>query len=183
MPPLTTRPVGTKKLVPRWRSQKRRSTAARRAEKAVRASPEVTNQAHTVSGRRIMVMPRPRHLSGVAIRLMDWNIWAKQKIPMLVSQRSMAVARPGPAEARAESGGYAVQPAVGAPPVTKNDASMRKKARRVVQKEREFRRGNAMRRSGAAICSGRTRFAKTPMGAVVRTKKTIREPWMVSQAR
>src|SRR5947209_18036839 len=134
MPPLTTRPVGTKKLIPRWRSQTRRSTAAKRAEKAVRASPEVTNHAHTVSGRRIMVMPRPRHLSGVAIRLMDWKIWAKQKIPMLVSQRSMPVARPGPAEARAESGGYAVQPAMGAPRGTKKGASTRQKARGVGKK-------------------------------------------------
>src|SRR5580700_4701725 len=107
------------------------------------------NHDQQVNGMRIIVMPLAR-ISSVVVRKFNAPISeAKQKIAMLVIQRSAPSPSPGPACGIALSGGYPVQPCSGAPPDTKNAAMIVTKATNVVQNESMFSTGNAM--SGAPI--------------------------------
>ena len=103
--PLTRSPVGRKKLVPAWRSQKSRSSAASRTEKAMTLSSAAVNHPQTVSGRRSQVMPSQRRRMMVTRVLMELMVEAMAKRAMLASQRSMPRPWPGPALATALKGG------------------------------------------------------------------------------
>src|SRR5438309_8175139 len=102
----------------------------------------------------------------------------KQNRPMLTSQRSVPKPCPGPAEARALSGGYCVHPAPDAPPGTKNAAINTKKESNAVQNPAAVSRGNAM--FDAPSCKGRKNVPNPLCGSVDSTKKTINVPCMVS---
>ena len=97
--------MGRKKLVPAWRSHKRRRRAASRTEKAMMLRSAAVNQPQTVKGRRSQVMPSQRRLMIVTRVLMAEIVEAMENSAMLVSQRSIPRAWPGPAEATALRGG------------------------------------------------------------------------------
>ena len=78
---------------------------------------------------------------------------APQKMAMLTIQSVCPKPSPGPVCGTALSGGYAVQPASGAPPCTKKADTMTTRATSVVQKDSMFSTGNAM--SSAPIWMGR----------------------------
>jgi hypothetical protein len=67
------------------------------------------------------------------------------------------------------------------PPGTKVELRRVKRATAVSQKLAALRTGKAMVR--APICAGRMRLLKPACGAVVRTKKSMMVPWMVTRAR
>src|SRR5690242_21848653 len=108
-------------------------TAASRIPKASRIKIEVTNQLQQVSGMRIHVIPGARCRTVVATKPTALISDDRQNRPMLTSQRSVPMPCPGPAEARALSGGYCVQPAPGAPPGTKKAAIRTRKDVNAVQ--------------------------------------------------
>ena len=98
---------------------------------------------------RIMVMPLQRRSRIVVMKFSAPISEAMQKIAMLVIHKSAPNCSPGPALGSALNGAYPVQPCSGAPPVTKNAASITTNATNVVQNESMFSTGNAM--SGAPI--------------------------------
>src|SRR5712672_1954697 len=70
---------------------------------------------------------------------------ATQKIAMEIAQRSWPKAKPGPASPpTALSGAYAVQPEIGGPSATKNEAIITTNARNVIQNDIILNRGNAI---------------------------------------
>src|SRR5216683_1647827 len=101
---------GTKKLVPRFRSISSRIPAESSTPNASNPRIAVINQAHTVSGMRIMVMPLARISSVVVIKFSAPINAPRQKIAMLVIHRSAPNPSPGPADGSALSGAYPVQP-------------------------------------------------------------------------
>jgi hypothetical protein len=68
-----------------------------------------------------------------------------------------------------------------APPRTKVELKRVRSATAVSQKLAALRMGKAIRL--APICAGRMRLLKPACGAVVRTKKSMMVPWMVTRAR
>ena len=110
----------------------------------------MTNQAQTVSGMRISVMPGARMSIVVEMKFTELSSDAKQKIKMLTIHIVWPIPSPGPVTSpRPLSGGYAVQPLIGAPPGTTNAAIMQRNATTVSQNESIFSRGKAI--SGAPI--------------------------------
>src|SRR3984957_17940737 len=105
MTPLTRSPVGRKKLVPAWRSQKRKRIAARRTEKARMLRRAAVNHPQTVRGRRSHVMPGQRRRMIVVRVLIELAVEAMAKSAMDMSQRSIPAACPGPELATALNGG------------------------------------------------------------------------------
>src|SRR5215831_17278237 len=97
-------------------------TAASRIPKANRIKIEVTNQLQQVSGMRIHVIPGARWRTVVTTNPTALISDDRQNSPILTSQRSVPRPSPGPADAKALSGGYCVQPAPDAPPGTKKAA-------------------------------------------------------------
>src|SRR5579871_2054877 len=174
-------PPGTKKLVPAWRSSISIVSATSRMLNASRIKIDVTNQAQQVRGIRIQVMPGARYLSVVAKKLIALISDDKQNKPILISQRSVPGPCPGPAEARALSGGYCVQPAPEGPPGAKNAAMSTKKETRAVQNPSAVSLGKAIREE--PNCSGRKYVPNPLCGTSESTKKTINVPCMVKYAR
>src|SRR5437660_876976 len=109
-----------KKLVPALRSRSSMMTAAVSTLKASRLKMAVTNHAQQVRGMRIQYIPCTRCFNVVVTKLIALITEARQNRPMLTSHKSVPNPCPGPAEARALSGAYCVQPANDAPPGAKN---------------------------------------------------------------
>src|ERR1700736_6030462 len=133
-----------KKLVPAGRANISRTTAASRMPKARRIRMDVTNHDQQVSGMRSHVMPGARWRIVVATKPTALISEDKQKRPILTSQRSVPTPCPGPADAKALSGGYCVQPAPDAPPGTKNAAIKTKNESSAVQNPAAVSRGKAI---------------------------------------
>src|SRR5215468_856599 len=144
-----TVPSGTKKLVPRLRSIKRRMPAESKTPNASNPRIAMMNHAQHVSDMRINIMPLARMSSVVVMKFSAPISAPMQKIAMLIIHRSAPKPSPGPADGNALNGAYPVQPCSGAPPVTKNAATNTTNPRNVVQNDSMFSTGNAM--SGAPI--------------------------------
>src|SRR5580692_6487186 len=142
---VTTSPPGIKKLVPASRSSKSRMHAARSTPNASSPRIAVTNQVQQVSGSRPSVMPLVRRSISVVMKLSAPISDAPQKIANPIIHSVSPPPCPGPTiSPSALSGGYEVQPPIGAPPETKNAQIMTMSETNVVQNESMFRTGNAM---------------------------------------
>src|SRR6478752_7191901 len=128
-------------------------TAASRIPNASRIKIEVTNQLQQVSGMRIHVIPGVRCRTVVATNPTALISDDRQNRPTLTSHRSVPRPCPGPAEVKALSGGYCVQPAPGAPPGTKKAVIRTRNEASAVQNPAAVRREKAILR--APSCSGR----------------------------
>src|SRR5208282_1335064 len=143
--PLTTSPPGMKKLVPPSRSSSIRMPAESSTPNASKLRIAVMNQAHTVSGSRIMLSPGARRSITVVIKLIAPISDAAQKNAIEMIHIVWPSPSPGPAiEPSVESGEYAVQPLIGAPPSTKNAAIRQQNEMNVVQNDIMFSVGKAM---------------------------------------
>jgi hypothetical protein len=87
--------VGRKKLVPAWRSQRRRRIAARRTEKAMMLRSAAVNQPQTVRGRRSHVMPGQRLRMMVVRVLMELAVDAMAKRAIEIHPEGLAGAGAG----------------------------------------------------------------------------------------
>ena len=136
--------------MPADRSSNSKIPPAKSTLNASRLRIAVTSQAHTVSGMRHSVMPGARRSTVVAIKFSEPSGDAAEKIRMPASQSVWPMPSPGPVISPMPlSGGYAVQPLMGAPPGTAKAASTQKNAISVSQNDSILRRGNAI--SGAPI--------------------------------
>src|ERR1700730_17663259 len=90
-------------------------------------------------------MPLVRKSRDVAMKFSAPSNEATQNIAFNVAQRSWPKANPGPASPpTALRGAYAVQPEIGGPSATKNDAIITTNATNVVQNDIMLNRGNDM---------------------------------------
>src|SRR5712691_1518068 len=129
----STRPVGRKKLVPKWRSRSSIREAPVRAGKASRPRMATRSIDHNVSGMRSSERPFVRRLTMVVTKLRPpmVNDAMKKTIPTI--QKVCPVSDPGMAPRRADNGGYDVQPPAAAPEPTKNEVRMTTQPHRNVQ--------------------------------------------------
>src|SRR6516164_7360598 len=148
MPELT---CSAKNRVPKNQSAIKRAHAASKIAKISRLSTAVTYQAHTVSGKRVRVMPSARSTVTVVEKFTADRIAAKQKQITLTSHTSIPVRTGNRLEA-------AIPPSD--PSVSQND--------------RPLSSGSAI--SFAPICSGRKKYPNPNCGAEVSTKSTISDP-------
>src|SRR5277367_1342046 len=104
--------------------------------KAVKPMIEVMNQAHALSGSRIRDMPLQRMSRVVVMKFSEPSSWPMQKRPIEVAQRITPQPSPGPPTGPiALSGAYCVQPPSVGPSLTKNEATIGKKAVKVTQND------------------------------------------------
>ncbi len=115
---------------------------------AMTTSSEVEKFAQTSSGIRKKLIPGARM---VMIVTRKFRAVAIEDAP---ANCTAMVKNTWPIGAVSDSGAYAVQPEANEPPGAKNEPSIMTPATGRNQKDRAFRRGNAM--SGAPIMSGRT---------------------------
>src|SRR5579862_1588978 len=103
---------------------------------AVSPMHDVMNHAHTLSGRRIRLMPWQRMSRVVLMKFSAPSNCPMQKMPMEMAQKTWPVPCPGPATApSALRGAYAVQPDRGGPCGTKKAAIEKQKATNVTQND------------------------------------------------
>ena len=116
---------------------------------------------------RVKVMPGARILSSVTTKLMPVSV-------ELTPTKKIAAAHIDvPGAPCSETGGYSVQPAVGAP--MRNDENSISPATGKIQKLSMFSHGNATSR--APICSGKIRLPNPPVSIGMTTSHTIALPW------
>ena len=142
------------------------ASAAASAVVAIISSGAVANCPQTKSGMRVNVMPGARIFSIVTTKLMPVSV-------ELTPTRKIAAAHIDvPAAPCSETGGYSVQPAVGAP--IRNDENSIKPATGKIQKLSMLSHGKATSR--APICSGKTRLPNPPVSSGITTSHTIALP-------
>src|SRR5580698_7328745 len=155
LPPL----VGSKNGTPNWRSMKSAASAAANAVVATISSGAVANCAQQNSGMRVNVMPGARILSNVTRKFMPVSV-------ELTPTKKIAAAHIDvPAAPCNDTGGYSVQPAVGAP--IRNDVNNIKPATGNIQKLNKLSQGNATSR--APICSGKIKLPNPPVNIGITT--------------
>src|SRR5271165_6842826 len=116
-----------------------------RTANAVSPMQEVMNQAHALSGRRHMLMPRVRISSVVVMKFKEPSNWPTQKIAIERAQSTTPVPCPGPATfPTALNGAYWVQPPRVGPSGTKNDETRTRKPTNVTQNDIMLKWGNGM---------------------------------------
>src|SRR5579863_3208225 len=115
---------------------------------------------------RVNVMPGARIFSSVTRKFMPVSV---EETP---TKKIAAAHIDVPAAPCSDTGGYSVQPAVGAP--IKNDENNIKPASGKIQKLSMFSHGNATSR--APICSGKIRLPKPPVSIGITTSHTIALP-------
>ena len=102
---LRTRPVGRKKLVPKWRSRSSIRDAPVRAGNASRPRIATKNIDHRVRGMRRRESPFVRRLMMVVTKLSPPIVNDAMKKTIAMIQKVWPVCEPGTAPRRAESGG------------------------------------------------------------------------------
>src|SRR5580704_14940594 len=123
----------------------RRMQAGISTANAVKPMIDVMNQAQALSGSRISDMPLQRMSRVVVMKFNEPSNWPMQKRQIEVAQRITPQPSPGPpAEPIALSGAYCVQPPRLGPSLTKNEATIGKKAANVTQNDIILKWGNGM---------------------------------------
>src|SRR5580658_711185 len=112
---------------------------------AVKPMIEVMNQAQALSGRRSRDIPLQRMSSVVVMKFNEPSNWPMQKRQIEVAQRITPQPSPGPPTGPiALSGAYCVQPPRLGPSLTKNEATIGKKAVKVTQNDIMLKWGKGM---------------------------------------
>src|SRR5580700_1137047 len=163
LPPL----VGSKNGTPNCRSMKSAASAAASAVVAIISSGAVANCPHTNSGMRVNVIPGARIFKIVTTKLMP------VMVELTPTKKIAAHHIEVPAAPCNDTGGYSIQPAVGAP--IKNEENNIKPETGKIQKLIILSHGKATSR--APICTGKTRLPKPPVSIGMITSHTMALPW------
>jgi hypothetical protein len=162
-------PDGSKKVVLKFRSVSSMVIAPASTGRESRSRKAVMSTDHTKSGRRCMVIPGPRMLKMVVMKLIAPRMLLAPDTWRLKIARSTA---PPECALMLLSGGYTVHP-VPAPTSTSAELSSSTSEGGSSQKLMLFMRGKAM--SGLPISRGTIQFPKPPIRAGITMKKIMRK--------